>query len=345
MAMKYPYDTTPDALYRPVLNKQPADFFQNWGPGDLANLDLLCAELSRLAYGVRDLVEQTLPSAGLTLAGWIGDETFTQRIQTWGTDGFVACRADGATFVVFRGTESGKVEDILADLRAKQVPAHGGKVHEGFQAAYAAISAPLAEIMKTCTKPLVFTGHSLGAAVATLAASAYRAWQPTLVTFGSPRVGDAAFADALKNDVTPRRYVGCCDIVTRVPPEALDQAHLQDIFEPFLSDGLLADGLAATLPTLLNVILSNARYQHAGEAHYIDQAGTIHTPKENHRSFVDTDQQAARDEYSDIAFSNHDFLGFLKNLIHPSAHSDRVPFRDLADHAPINYVSAFTGRQ
>ena len=59
------------------------------------------------------------------------------------------------------------------------------------------------------------TGHSLGAALATLAADRYGNVQG-VYTFGSPRVGDGAFK---KNfEVEAYRIVNNKDIVTRVPP-------------------------------------------------------------------------------------------------------------------------------
>ena len=55
-----------------------------------------------------------------------------------------------------------------------------------------------------------------GAALATLQASVRR--PDALYTFGSPRVGDSQFMSRLSG-VPGRRYVDCCDIVTRLPPE------------------------------------------------------------------------------------------------------------------------------
>lgn len=62
---------------------------------------------------------------------------------------------------------------------------------------------------------LVLAGHSLGAALATLAMSQWRANR--LATFACPRVGDAGFAATIAPSAS-MRYVGCCDIVCSVPP-------------------------------------------------------------------------------------------------------------------------------
>jgi hypothetical protein len=69
----------------------------------------------------------------------------------------------------------------------------------------------------------VFTGHSLGAAAATLATSLWP--RAALYTFGSPRVGNPAFGDTLRGSRV-ERFVNCCDLVCRVPPEGLGYVHV-----------------------------------------------------------------------------------------------------------------------
>lgn len=70
--------------------------------------------------------------------------------------------------------------------------------------------------------PLYVTGHSLGGALAVLAAERLTACGYPVMevhTFGGPRVGDYAWAQAYEARLGRRtwRHAYCCDIVTRVP--------------------------------------------------------------------------------------------------------------------------------
>jgi alpha-beta hydrolase superfamily lysophospholipase len=76
--------------------------------------------------------------------------------------------------------------------------------------------------LKTFDGPIFYTGHSLGAALATLAAA--RRAPKALYTFGSPRVGNAAFIASLGN-IPIYRVVDDRDLVATVPPEALGFRH------------------------------------------------------------------------------------------------------------------------
>ena len=115
----------------------------------------------------------------------------------------------------FRGTEVTEKSDVLADLKAgKNLEASGGKVHHGFKKEldklWPSIEKALADV-----ENVYVTGHSLGAAMATIAASRIQDKVLALVTFGSPRVGTRAFVNSLK--VTHHRVQNNCDDVTKVP--------------------------------------------------------------------------------------------------------------------------------
>jgi pimeloyl-ACP methyl ester carboxylesterase len=97
----------------------------------------------------------------------------------------------------------------------------GGSVHRGFKAALAEVWIDLKAYITGLQKNnlrIWMTGHSLGAALATLAAARYGNVQG-LYTFGSPRVGNQDFKKDF--NVNAYRFVNNSDIVTRVPPASL----------------------------------------------------------------------------------------------------------------------------
>ena len=127
----------------------------------------------------------------------------------------------------FRGTEPSKLNDVMADLNLiKNAAKAGGKVHSGFQQEVNDLWMDiLAEIEHNqqlkVQKDIYMTGHSLGAAMATIAATRHSPVE--LFTFGSPRVGGAKF---IKNIKCPHlRFMNNNDIVCRVPPSWLGFRH------------------------------------------------------------------------------------------------------------------------
>jgi hypothetical protein len=124
--------------------------------------------------------------------------------------------------LVFRGTLGPK--DLLTDAEFVLVDwlPGGGRVHVGFWEALQKVWERIEERLTGFPHPVFYTGHSLGAALATLAAARAllekRLPKPgAIYTFGSPRVGDATFT-ALLQDVYHCRVVNDNDIVATVPP-------------------------------------------------------------------------------------------------------------------------------
>jgi Lipase (class 3) len=127
---------------------------------------------------------------------------------------------------VFRGTKEYK--DFLADLFAPRITFGAGQVHKGFYDNFVAVKPQIVAILK---KPenqkckSIVTGHSLGGALATLVSaflsSEYRqqaCGQVMLYTFGSPRVGDKPWVDALKDRFIHFRHRRAHDPITMLPP-------------------------------------------------------------------------------------------------------------------------------
>eukprot|EP00602_Paraphysomonas_sp_CaronLab_P007912 CAMPEP_0185035640 /NCGR_PEP_ID=MMETSP1103-20130426/27388_1 /TAXON_ID=36769 /ORGANISM="Paraphysomonas bandaiensis, Strain Caron Lab Isolate" /LENGTH=238 /DNA_ID=CAMNT_0027572823 /DNA_START=198 /DNA_END=914 /DNA_ORIENTATION=+ len=108
----------------------------------------------------------------------------------------------GAIFVSFRGTESpANALDDLDVLLVDYPYCMNCSVHEGWYNAEQRIIGPLVDYLKQLrdTYPdyeVILTGHSLGAALATLAyIDMLPVFSPLqLYTFGSPRVGNTKFS-------------------------------------------------------------------------------------------------------------------------------------------------------
>jgi hypothetical protein len=124
--------------------------------------------------------------------------------------------------VSFAGTKS--ILDWLTDARIIQDPfKEDGFVHRGFQGRFWSIWPQIKRGFSGFSPgyPVLVTGHSLGGALASLAAYEFAKdfrFVPTLVTFGSPRVGDKGFVRAFGETVKDSlRIQHHDDLVPRVP--------------------------------------------------------------------------------------------------------------------------------
>ena len=124
--------------------------------------------------------------------------------------------------LVFRGTERDAFQDIKSDANAikTQCPSNGG-VHSGFHYAFSQVGDDIQSDLNSseyAEKPLIIAGHSLGGAIATIAAKrlTHKAGVACCYTFGSPRVGDEEWSYGLKTPIY--RVVNALDCVTLLPP-------------------------------------------------------------------------------------------------------------------------------
>ena len=155
----------------------------------------------------------------------------------------LVAESDDAIVVAFRGTEAPNFtrtglfgffqtvvdsgQDWLINAKAKLVPlvvdgVSRGKVHSGFLSAFNSIKvdlrAAIAELQSAKPRPVWYTGHSLGGALATLAAA--QAGDATgLYTFGCPRVGDDQFVAVFSTLSQSARVCLSGDPVPEVPLE------------------------------------------------------------------------------------------------------------------------------
>ncbi|WP_078427375.1 lipase family protein [Alkalihalobacterium alkalinitrilicum] len=132
--------------------------------------------------------------------------------------------------VAFRGTE--EPIDVIADLDWIRVPYpfvdKAGMTERGFTRNYQSIRKDVIKTLRNLSsdKRLYITGHSLGGAIATLAAldiaSNTPFTQPLVYTYASPRVGNPEFVKAYNQVIDHSiRVVNTNDIVPHFPPTTI----------------------------------------------------------------------------------------------------------------------------
>ena len=194
----------------------------------------ILASLAHLAYDkfedkgkTRKLFVIKLKGGGFELL-----KTFNSRETD--TQAFLAKSSDGYAVLAFRGTETSKRHDMVVDARATKVSVLEGRIHSGFRTAYESVAKEIEEnILNLGDIPLYITGHSLGAALATVATQRLehhhkiREMIAACYTFGSPRVGDKHYDMEFKSPIY--RVVNTTDIVTIIPLLAMGYIHIGDI--------------------------------------------------------------------------------------------------------------------
>lgn len=151
-------------------------------------------------------------------------------------EGFVcAVPALKTIYVVLRGSVSVRnwVEDLemvqsdydLCTAGSTQRVCNGCKVHHGFYHSALGVQPQInAAIAKfDASYDVVFTGHSYGAATAVIAATCRPG--SSVITFGEPRIGNAAFAAYVDDILDVQRYTHDKDIVPHLPPASAGYRH------------------------------------------------------------------------------------------------------------------------
>ncbi|MCH7929657.1 MAG: lipase family protein [Proteobacteria bacterium] len=217
----------------------------------------IMAKMSELAYrpfddsdptkaqAARQALENDLESGGFELV-----QTFSIRKGEADTQAILIKKPGVMAILAFRGTTK-DFNDIITDLKARWIKTGNGKAHEGFVEAFKSVEDEVKTAIAAlpATEPLYVTGHSLGAALATVAAMRCDAVHTLAAcyTFGSPRVGGPEWADGLKCPVY--RVVNEADGVPLVPPSIV---------------------LAFLIPPLLWLSrIGFVGFQHAGDMRYL----------------------------------------------------------------------------
>jgi hypothetical protein len=178
------------------------------------------AEAAFLSYAHPGFARMAYKLAGFNGFQFFGGKT-TECMVSWNTQ---------VAVISFRGTELrslSTLRELVTDLSTMPIDfPEGGRVHRGFCRALEEVwpgEKGCEQAIEKLSKgepgrPIWFTGHSLGAALASLAFA--RVPSATgLYVFGSPRVGDEEFASLMK-DRQVWRIENARDPIALVPPDA-----------------------------------------------------------------------------------------------------------------------------
>lgn len=156
--------------------------------------------------------------ASTPLKKHIPDDVFEVHYKT---DDARLYRFGNQAYCVFRGTEFSIKEWIFNAWILKRRIDGLGRVHAGFFSNLQGLWEHLNRAPWFNYKNITFVGHSRGGALAQLAAAIhadiYKS-NPSVITFGSPRVGNREWRDLYEaRNIKTARVVNSGDVVPRIP--------------------------------------------------------------------------------------------------------------------------------
>jgi len=190
----------------------------------------------------------------------------------------------------FRGTQQNSLSNWVSNLNIASTVAYKdvpkAEVHDGFYHAYMGLHTQIISAVSRLTSkypslPVIITGHSLGGALATLAAidlvETFKSSKFYVWNYGSPRVGNDIFANHVKQNVGYTwRTTNQKDIVPHVPPRLLGFQHVAtevwfpaDVYNYYICDNSGEDEACAN-----GVFFPTSVYDHVTYLGYSTRDGT-----------------------------------------------------------------------
>ena len=202
------------------------------------------AEASSVAYSAADKIDEWARAHGFDKSAFFDSRD---------VQGFW-CVCQDSALLVFRGTSN--LGQWLRDVRFLPASYAWGHVHVGFRDGVAAVETYLSDfdVMARRVSNVWVTGHSLGGALAVIAAARLKmktGVTALLYTYGQPAVGLNDFAERYSVELPQRlwRFVNQSDIVTRVPPGPLYRhvGTVKRIVRPGVLESMQIETIAAEL--------------------------------------------------------------------------------------------------
>ena len=219
----------------------------------------LTSVISGWSYANGKALAHQLPYYGFSEGGSVREFQVVNRAMLVVAAGYFVRTRDGRVGVLaFRGTVPNDFINWLTDANTIMRPAFGGfgQIHAGFYNNLEPLWSDVTDAIDDASRKwdraalseplqnLYITGHSLGAAMAVIAAARIfsdgaQPWQRLVkgvYTFGQPAVGDSGFCRYYEQRFSLYRHVYHQDVVPRMPPRSVGE------FSHFGKEFLATDG-------------------------------------------------------------------------------------------------------
>lgn len=222
---------------------------------------------------------------------------------------------DAFVLVVFRGTTE-PIEYVsnaifittdadIADKSDGESQAHAG-IWDVHTKTRSEVSRLLTQV-NDLDKPVIFTGHSRGAALSVLQAAEFAkqgGYIESVYTFAQPRLGNSQFSDSLAQLIGERYYriEFEHDVTPRVPPS-------KDMAQPLYDEGYIPLWLADMIEAL------DYDYD-PGEVYLLSDAGYLDLDTDMHESQLEY-WRGLFAAYPDLVLSIPQLMKFFPNNHHP----------------------------
>jgi triacylglycerol lipase len=220
-------------------NRDAFGEFAAAGPYDIGTARAM-AWMSQLAYETahRDKIESVCGLFGLRLIEIIANDSDSGfELLPLHTRGVIA-EGHGAIIVAFSGTDPLIPVNWITDFDVGLKFRFNERVtppllHRGFETAFKSVADDVTQVLANHGEtPVLVTGHSMGAALAVIAADHFLSEKNLRATavyaLGMPRVGDEDFASRYNKTLGSATYrlVHGTDIVAAVPPSSFGFRHV-----------------------------------------------------------------------------------------------------------------------
>jgi pimeloyl-ACP methyl ester carboxylesterase len=291
------------------------------------DISVFLAEAAKAAYGDLAVVNSWAGPAGFGPGNYFD----CQNVQGY------SCGNEEVALLAFRGTSN--IGQWLRD--AQFIPARHfwGTVHQGFLDGINSLETDLQAFDQLAknAKQVWVTGHSLGGALAVLAAARLKSKGITssLYTYGQPRVGFGDFADRFAVELPGRliRFVNQSDIVPRVPPGFLYRH--TGIVKRIVHPGVLETVPRLEMPMALDPV-AEARSQvaqHAATLPAMESAAAVKASGATEPVVVETELSPLTEtEFAEVRLA----LSVSAEGPMSEGIADNIPW--IADHALTEYI-------